>query len=247
MIVRTDAVVLRTLDYGETSQIVALFTREHGLLSVIAKGSRRPKSRFGSTLQPLAYVQAVYYFREGRGLQTLKETAHVQRFSTLPLDLDRLTRGMRMLELVRALFEEGEPNPAVFNLLLRGLHWLDTEPPRPANGLCHVQLRLATLLGFAPDVRREDLEALPEHGGVLRLDDGSIAPPEAASKAGLRASRAALRAFAIFARTDLGTSARLALDDATRDETERLVDAYLRTHVGDGYPTRVPKVARQLS
>ena len=97
------------------------------------------------------------------------------------------------------------------------------------------------------EVRREDLEALPAHGGVLRLDDGSIAPPEAASKAGLRASRAALRAFAIFARTDLGTSARLALDDATRDETERLVDAYLRTHVGDGYPTRVPKVARQLS
>ncbi|MEL7362835.1 MAG: recombination protein O N-terminal domain-containing protein, partial [Bacteroidota bacterium] len=48
MIVRTDAVVLRTLDYGETSQIVALFAREHGLLSVIAKGSRRPKSRFGS-------------------------------------------------------------------------------------------------------------------------------------------------------------------------------------------------------
>ncbi|MEO1479305.1 MAG: DNA repair protein RecO, partial [Bacteroidota bacterium] len=158
MIVRTDAVVLRTLDYGETSQIVALFTREHGLLSVIAKGSRRPKSRFGSTLQPLAYVQAVYYFREGRGLQTLKETAHVQRFATLPLDLDRLTRGMRMLELVRALFEEGEPNPAVFNLLLRGLHWLDTAPPRPANGLCHVQLRLATLLG-------ERLQILAAHVG----------------------------------------------------------------------------------
>ncbi len=88
MIVRTDAVVLRAFDYGETSRIATVLTRHHGVIGVLAKGARRPTSRFGATLQPGAYVELVYYFRESRGLQTLKESAHVTRFPGLTADLD---------------------------------------------------------------------------------------------------------------------------------------------------------------
>ncbi|MEL6615154.1 MAG: DNA repair protein RecO, partial [Bacteroidota bacterium] len=70
MIVRTDAVVLRTLDFRETSRIVTLLTRQHGITGVVANGARRTKSVFGSTLQPTAYLQVVYYYKPGRGLQT---------------------------------------------------------------------------------------------------------------------------------------------------------------------------------
>lgn len=69
MIIRTDAVVLRGMDYGETSRILTLFTRRHGIIGAIAKGVRRPGSRFGSTLQPLSVIQAVYYYKAERDLQ----------------------------------------------------------------------------------------------------------------------------------------------------------------------------------
>jgi DNA repair protein RecO (recombination protein O) len=246
MIVRTDALVLRAFDYGETSQIVTLFTQRHGVLSVLAKGSRRPKSRFGSTLQPMAYVQAVYYFKPSRSLQTLRETAHVERFPHLAADLDRTTVGLRMVELTRALLHEGDPNPPIFSLLAGSLAALDLTA-RPANLLAWFQLRLAALLGFAPDVQRDDVDNLPDDGGLLLLDTGTIAGVGFAGRGGLRASRSALRAFAVLARTDLDVAMRLHLDTDLRADVETLVEAYLRYHVDDAYPGRVRRVTGQMT
>jgi len=247
MIVRTDAVILRTLDYAETSQIVTLYTRQHGRLTVIAKGSRRPKSRFGSALQPMAYVQVVYYYKPGRGMQTLKESAHVHVLSGIGRSVAKITAGLRIVELAQAMTEDEEPNALLFNVLVQSLLALDAAAERAENVLPYFQLRLATVLGFSPDLRREAVEALGDEGGVLALESGAVAPPGAAPKAGLRASRAALRAFAVFARADLGTILRMTLTDDTRAEVGRLVDAYVRHHAEDAYPHRVSKVAGQMA
>jgi DNA repair protein RecO (recombination protein O) len=245
MILRTDAIVLRAFDYGETSQIVALYTRQQGRVSVIARGSRRPKSTFGSTLQPLSYVQAVYYHRPTRDLQTLKEANHVVRLARLAKDIDRLGAGFRIIELLRGLTEPGEPNPALFNLALHALLNLDAAEHRALNALPHFQLRMAGILGFAPDIQREDVLAVPPEGGALALDRGSIHPEDAGPNS-MRASREALRAFAIFARTDLATALRMDLSPAALDETLRLIDGYVRHHVEGRYPDRADAVMRRL-
>ena len=125
MIVRTEAVVLRRMDYGETSQIVTLFTREKGRLAVMAKGARLPKSRFGSSLQPMSYMQAVLYYKASRGLQTLTESAHVQHFARIGHSLEKLSVGQRVMELTYALLHEEEANPLVFNLLVETLYQLN--------------------------------------------------------------------------------------------------------------------------
>lgn len=251
MIVRTDAVVLRTLDYSETSLIVQLLTRQHGRIAVMAKGARRPKSKFGATLQPMSYVQVVYYHKPNRGLQTLTEAAHVQRFPHLTKDLDRLTVGLRLVEFAHAVLEEGEPNAPALGLLLQALAFTDGAPApapsgpaaAPANALPWLQLHYASLLGFAPDLDRERLDRIPETGGVLVLSTGAAAPSEEA--AGVAASRAALRAFAVFARAPLSTAGRMRLTPAVRQETESLTDAFLRHHT-ERLPTRVARVTSQL-
>ncbi len=247
MIVRTDAVVLRAMEYGETSQIVTLFTRRHGRVTVMAKGARRPKSRFGSALQPMAYVQVVYYYKPGRGLQTLKESAHVQLLNGVSGSMEKITVGLRIVELVRALTEDEEQNALLFTLLVQALLHLNAAEERAANVLPYFQLRLAAVLGFSPDIQREAVQALPDEGGILALGSGAVAPAGSHTKSGVRASRAALRAFAIFARADLDTILRMSLDAALRSEVERLVDAYLRHHVEDAYPHRVSKVAGQMA
>lgn len=254
MIVRTDAVVLHAFDYGETSRIVRLLTRPHGVVGVLARGARRPTSQFGSTLQPMSYVQAVYYHRPQRGLQTLKEAAHVVRFKRLMNDVPRLTIGLRVIETVRLRVEEGEAHPLVLDLLVRTLeHIDDAEGPIP-NAAPWFQLHLAALLGFAPDVQREDVLALGDEGGRLLLQSGTVLPAGAeisesgllASGDGLPASRAALRAFAVLARTDLATAARMRLAPDVRQEAEGLVEAYVRTHFETTFPERVRGVTDQL-
>jgi DNA repair protein RecO (recombination protein O) len=244
MIVRTDAVVLHAFDYGETSRIVRLLTRQHGVVGVLARGARRPTSQFGSALQPLSYVQAVYYWRPQRGLQTLKEAAHAVRFRRLVSEVDRVTLGLRVLEVARALVEEGEAHPLALDLVVRTLAFIDGAEGHVANAVPWFQLRLAGLLGFAPDVQRADVEALGEGGGRLLLQRGAVA---AGGADGVPASRAALRAFAVLARADLETAGRMRLDAETRAAVEGLVDAFLRVHTESTYPERVRGVADQLA
>lgn len=254
MIVRTDAVVLRAFDYGETSRIVTLLTRTNGVVGALARGARRPTSRFGSTLQPMACIQAVLYVKPGRGLQTLKEAAHLVRFPHLDgRDLERLTAGLRAIEVARLTLEEGDVHPRALDRLVETLAFVDAAPAHAANGVPWFQLRLAALLGFTPAVDRDDVLALGDEGGRLDLDTGAVVPSDVwpgeeggGRPAGVPASRAALRAFAILARTDLATAGRLRLDAETRREAEALVDAYLRLHAGSPFPERVRGVADQL-
>lgn len=246
MIIRTEAIVLRTMAYRETSQIVTLFTREKGKLAVLAKGARLMKSRFGSSLQPMSYTQVVFYHRPTRGLQTLSESAHVQPFHHISQDLEKISVGLRIVELVYALMQEEEQNPQVFNLLLEVLGRLDETEAHATHLVPYFQMRLGTALGFAPDFDRAIVGHLPDEGGFLTLDAGTILPLEATPPTARRASRTALRAFAIFARADLDTVMRMRLAPAVRHETGLLVEDYLRYHVEDAYPTRSDKVISQL-
>lgn len=245
MIVRTDAVVLHAFDYGETSRIAHLFTRQHGRVSVLARGARRPTSRFGSTLQPMRVVQAVYYRKPGRELQTLSEATHLHLLPRIGNDVERLATGLRLVELVRTYTEPEDPHPLLFARLVEALVRLDAGGPHTGNVLPHFQLQLAAALGFAPDVRKADVQALPEEGGALDLARGAV---EAAATGTdhRRASRSALRAFAILARTDLETALRLRLSPAQRDEVLHLTEAYLDHHLEGRAPSRVQSVARQL-
>ena len=248
MIVRTEAVVLRSIDYGETSQIVTLFTREKGRLAVMAKGARHTKSKFGSTLQPMAYTQVVFYYRDTRGLQTLSESAHLEPLLNLRRDLKKITLGLRLVELVYALTEEENAQPSLFTLLVTSLRALDAAAERPANVLPYFQLRLADVLGFAPAFEKTDVQALGGDGGVLALESGRLFSPKGeAPEAGRPASRAALRAFAVFARADLADVMRMRLPPAVRRQVQSLADDYLRYHVGpDAFPDRSAEVAAHL-
>ena len=245
-IIRTEAVVLRSVDYGETSQIVTLFTREKGKLGVMAKGARRPKSSFGATLQPMAYTQVVFYHKPTRTLQTLSESSHVESFHRLREELTRITVGLRIVELVDALMEEEDPQPDVFTLLVRALHRLNVAEARVSNLWPHVQLQLARVLGVAPAVKRERVEAVTAEEGVLSLVDGGVYPSEASPEKPRRASRKALRAYATCARADLDTVTRLNMPLSVQREVESLVRDFLRYQFGDAYPDRSRSVIAQI-
>jgi DNA repair protein RecO (recombination protein O) len=248
-IIRTEAVVLRSLDYGETSQIVTLFTREKGKLGVMAKGARRPKSSFGATLQPMAYTQVVFYYKPTRTLQTLSESSHVESFHSLRRDLESITVGLRIVELVDALMEEEDAQPEVFTLLVRTLRRLDIAETRVTNLWLYAQLRLARMLGVAPAVERDRVEAVTGDEGLLSLADGGVYPDsgrDAAPAEPRRASRAALRAYAVCARADLDTVMRLEMTPAVRREVQALVRDFLRYQFDDAYPDRSRSVIAQI-
>lgn len=244
-IIRTEAVVLRSFNYGETSQIVRLLTREKGKIGVMAKGARQTKSTFGATLQPMAYTQVVFYYKPTRDLQILSESSHVESFHHLRRNLETITIGLRIVELVDALLEEEDPQPEVFTMTVRALRRLNRAEDRAANLWPYVQLHMAKLLGIAPSVERANVEAV-EHEGLLSRANGGVYPADAAPEAPLRASRAALRAYAVFAQANLDTVMRMELTPPVRREVEALVRDFLQYHVEEAYPDRSQEVIAQL-
>lgn len=119
---RDEGIVLRTHKLGEADRIVSILTREHGKVRAVAKGVRKTKSRFGARLEPPTHLQLLLY--EGRELDIVTQAETIDHFRAIRDDLDRLTRAVSMLEAADQLGLEGEPNPALYQMLLGALRAL---------------------------------------------------------------------------------------------------------------------------
>jgi DNA repair protein RecO (recombination protein O) len=151
MIVKTEAIVLRTMKYRDSSKIATLFTREYGKLSVVAKGARDRTRRFGSSLDALNHVQAVIYKKDGRDLHLLSQCDVLNHFDDLSKDLDRLTAGMTILELVQAVARVEEESSAMFDIVREGLETLE-HTRDPSAVVLHLELKLLDIMGFRPQL-----------------------------------------------------------------------------------------------
>jgi DNA repair protein RecO (recombination protein O) len=122
--VKSEAVVLRSMRYGEADRILHLYTPHRGRVSAIAKGVRRARSRFGGRLEP--FFRLHIELHEGRGeLLTVTGAQTIDGHARLRGDARALDAAARACDAVGRLFETSEPHPGVFNLLCRQLALLD--------------------------------------------------------------------------------------------------------------------------
>jgi DNA repair protein RecO (recombination protein O) len=154
--VKTEAVVLRSLRYGEADRILHLYTPARGRVGAIAKGVRRTRSRFGGRLEPFFRLQIELH--EGRGeLLTVTGAQTIDGHARLRTDARALDAAARACDAVGRLFETGEPHPAVYNLLCRQLALLDeqagaTAAPAVRAGALAFRLKLLLAAGLAPQL-----------------------------------------------------------------------------------------------
>ena len=146
---RDEGIVLRTHKLGEADRIVSVLTRHHGKVRAVAKGVRKTKSWFGARLEPPTHLALQFY--EGRGeLHIIDQAETLDHFRAIRDDLDRLTRAVSMLEAGDQLGLEGEPNPALFQMLLGALRALaGRSGPLVLPGFF---LKVLSLEGFRPMV-----------------------------------------------------------------------------------------------
>ncbi len=150
--VKTEAVVLRSMRYGEADRILHVYTPMRGKISAIAKGVRRSKSRFGGRLEP--FFRLNLELHEGRSdLMTVTGAETVSAYAVLRADEQALNSAARACDSLGRVFDSGEPHPEVFNLLCSALTLLD-EHPEKATDEFQVAFRLKLLLaaGFAPQL-----------------------------------------------------------------------------------------------
>jgi DNA repair protein RecO (recombination protein O) len=235
MLVTSPAIVLSALRYGETSKIVRLATRDHGVQSAIAKGALRSKSRFGAALQLLSEGQAQWLMKEHRELNILTGFDLRRLHVGLTNDLERYAIACALAEVILR-FAPPDPHPESFDVLQQALAELEDAPTQSLEPLGFRLLwRLVSVLGFAPSVDACVIDGVAlDAEGALRFStrDGGALCATCAGQRGAtnlaRQDRADLLAL-------LDPAAALPMLDSRHGAAHRrLLARYIRYHLAEG-------------
>ena len=225
---REQGVVLRTWKLGETDRIVNLLTAGRGKVRAVAKGVRKPGSRFGGRLEPFSHVDLQLY--EGRNLDIVTQVELIDGFAPVRADYALSACGSGMVEAADVIAQEGERSNRLYVLLLDGLRQLATGPAWPATVLDAYLLRLASVAGYHPQLDMcagcgtpgpHDIFHLAAGGVVcLRCAPGGTRPLDPETIGLLRTLAAA------------GWGADVTVDQRARRAVSALINSYLSYHLG---------------
>lgn len=144
----TEAVILNAIKYGDSSKIITAFTRSHGKIGLLAKGARMPKSKFGSSLEPLSVSEISYYYKSTRELQILTSAEQKFRIGKIYENPEKFACGLIILETVNLTNETSHANDELYNLIADAISELTTGIDSPFDTLARFFIIYCDLLGF---------------------------------------------------------------------------------------------------
>jgi len=233
---KATAIVLRVVEFSETSLVVTLFTREFGKLGALAKGGRRPKGPFESALDLLALCRIVFLRKSSDALDLLTEAKLLRRFRPAGRDLSSLYAAYYVAELLSELTDEYDPHPELFDLADETLAALAAGEAVPRR-VARFELGALRLLGHMPL-----LEACVDCGKPLaasgrvafgQIDGGVLCNRCRGGKKQVASiSTAALRTMAQLAAPDPQAWQAVELEPRTLGELRGVLNHYLVNLLG---------------
>jgi DNA repair protein RecO (recombination protein O) len=235
---RTHAVVLRSRKIRESSKIVVLFSQSFGKISTIAKGSLKPKSKFGSSLEILTHSSIVFYKKENRDLHTLSHSEIVNAFGNVKKDVVKLAYASVAGEIVERVVPQEEPNKGLFALLLGVLGEIEAAERRQLEiVLSSYVLKVLHLVGYGPELARCVRCGRPVHDRVwFGLVSGGVLCPVCKDR-DLNAAamtEAALKLLRAYEAEPLEKMRKTHSADKVTREAADILNAFVRVQVSEG-------------
>jgi DNA repair protein RecO (recombination protein O) len=229
---KAEGLVVRGVDWSETSRIVTIWTREFGRVRLLAKGGRRLKSSFESALDLLSVYSIVLLRKTSGGLDLLTEARVLRGFPRLRLDLQALYAAYYMAELLSDWTEDYDPHPVLYDETLATL--ADLGGTNQGMRLARYECVLFAELGYSPSLDAcSGCGAAPDGGEVVfsALAGGVLCPRCAPSQPDRRPlSAEAWRALRELSMS--GEAWQRPWSPAARTEVRRLLSHYVTTLMG---------------
>jgi len=241
MIVKSEAIVLRTVDYSESSIIATLFTKEKGKVAVIAKGARKPKNKFAAFLVVGQLLEVVFYSKESRSVQTLSDVSYSEKLHTFRVDIEKMAIMMTTTEFTNQVLHDNEINTDLFGFLKRILIWVDKQKDIPPQLFPYLQLRIAEHIGIGIQYMNENDSV----DGYLNISSGLLSP----GKEDEHAERLSPSQFAFMKKSLHSANAsvlRIVMDPNELKKLIQILDKYFIYHVEGMKPRRSDKIFAQL-
>lgn len=247
----TAAVVSRTMRMTGSSKLVSLITERYGLVKVMAKGARRPKSKFGASLETVTIVDCMFWHKDMRDIQTLTEADIVEPFTNLKTDIRRLSIATCMVEVAESQTAREDPASGTYRLLVESLEDLRDAPSSDADKhLWRFMLRFLASEGYRPGLDRCIACGKQPKGGSVFFSfaDGGIvcsctAPGD---RFGIHVSPGALMLMQELMTAKAVSLGRLKMTKAQRSEVEHATLRFLAYHTGYSRPPRSLAFLRKM-
>ena len=151
MIINTNAIVLKTFSYGETSLISRCFTEDRGKISFIIKGAKSKKNLIAPYFQPLSYINIIFNENEKRELQIVSKVSFVKIWTKIPLSLKKMTLSQSVLEISDFTLERNDPYPNLFKILIKTFLYFENGDFDENIVFWHYECKVLSEMGFLID------------------------------------------------------------------------------------------------
>lgn len=148
---RDHAIVLRTYKSGESDRVVVMWTKEHGKVRALARGVRKGSSKLGAGLEPLSHID-VLLAASRNDFFIVRQVEHIERFSLMRQDFERLTAACALTEVIDAVPLDGVRDTEIYVMLSRALTSLENDSFYPFLVPAAFYLKLLVLDGTAPQL-----------------------------------------------------------------------------------------------
>ncbi len=149
MTTTSQIIILRCVDYQESSRIITVLSKEHGKIALIARGVKKPKNKLAGLVEVGNVLDVVYYYKASREVHTLTEASISYQSLSFRQDFEKASVLYATLELVSQIIHDNQENNEIFVFTKRFIEWLGEQPEPKVAVFPYVQIRLAQLIGFA--------------------------------------------------------------------------------------------------
>jgi DNA repair protein RecO (recombination protein O) len=226
---QTDAIILKRIKLGEADRIITFYTADHGKSKAVAKGTRRPKSKLGGHVELLTYSRLL--IAKGRNLDIITQAQTIDSFISIKDDLNRMSCGLYILELVDSFTEESIENHQLFDLLLDSLHQL-SQTTKFDTFLRYFEIHLLDCIGYRPQFQQcancnSSLSPItnsfsPAQGGVLCTDCSYMEPITTPI------SLNALKVLRVWQNSDFTSAIRININTELSQTLDQIMREYIK-------------------
>ncbi len=240
MLYKTEGIVLKSMEYQEADKIVTIYTKDYGKITAIAKGVRKTKSKFGSSLEILTY--SIFLIYKGRNIDIVSQTEILESFFSTSKEVIKFAFAANCVEVVNKLTEDREINIGLFNLLKEALHYLK-ESNDPKLLTLSFKWQTMSILGYRPSLNHccrcnksvEDQKEMYfniKEGGLV-CNNCIAKDKEGCVKVSLYFNKL-VRKILI---TPLSTISSTTIPDKKMKELEKITDLYIAYHSEKSFKT----------
>lgn len=231
MLIKSEAIVIRTSDYGESNKILTVYTKEFGKLGMMARGAKKTKSRLSSVSQ--LFTHAHFLIQKGSGLGSLSQGEIINTFRGIKQDIVKTAYGAYMVEFLDKVTEDQKPSPALFEFLLLSLTYLDEGvDPDILKGI--FEMKMLRLAGVGPQVdrcimcgRKEGNFAFSINEGGFLCDQCRHTDPHA-----LPLPSQTARLLNLFYHIDLARLGNVSVKKDTKEALKQILSTYIDEYTG---------------